>query len=312
MCVALGVPMLADAQGSRLSGFVYHVTRDDSLALSGREVMLHQVQGQNGTIIESTQTNRIGGYGFVVESPDTSALYFVSVEHHDIGYLSPMLTLGLGSSDTVPSIVVYDTSYANPPIVLYERHLIVRGEDLDGTRQIIELLTLGNGGRFTRIAADTANPGWQGLLPGGASQMVVGESEVGAGAVYMRTGRIAVAAPIPPGEKQLLFSYIVPGEDGSLQIPVDQPTGRLTISFEDTSAMADGGGLVLYGVEHVGGAMFKRYDAGNVAAGTVIAVHFQTALLTVARLEILVVVAAVLVLAGTLAWWMVQRRGLRR
>jgi hypothetical protein len=302
--MALGAADSVVAQGSRLTGSVYHVTPQDSVALSGRAVLLHRVQGASGTVVDSAQTGRSGMYRFFVTSPDTSVQYFVSVAHNDIGYLSPTMALTPGSIDTVPSITVYDTAYATPLIVLRERHMIVREMDVDGTRQIIELLTLGNGGRFTRISADTANPSWQSLLPAGASQLVVGESQVGRGAVYLRDGRIAVAAPIPPGEKQLLISYMIPEIDGELQIPVDQPIRRFTVSLADTSAEALGGGLVLYGVENVGGAVFKRYDAGNVTAGTVLSVHFQRTFFTVARLEVMIVVAVVIVLVGTLTWWL--------
>jgi hypothetical protein len=299
------------AQGSLLSGSVFHVTAEDSVALTGSTVLLHLVQGPSGAVIDSTQTDRLGRYRFSVASPDTASAYFVSVEHDGIGYLSTTLVLIPGGNDSVPAIVVYDTSYAEPPIILHERHIIVRDEDVDGSRQIIELLTLGNGGRVTRIAADTSFPVWQGILPEGASQMAVGESEIGAGAVYSREGSLAVAAPIPPGEKQLLFSYIVPRSEGALQIPVDQPIRRLTISLEDTAAAAAGGGLVLYGVEEVGGTAFKRFDAGNLAAGTILSVHFQSSVLTVARLEMAVVVAVVLLLSGTLTWWVRKNRSTR-
>ncbi len=292
-----------DAQGSRLSGNVYHVTPEDSLGLSGRAVVLHVVRGSSGAAIDSARTGRDGRYQFVVSSPDTTALYYVSVEHHDIGYFSNAQQLGPGLATTAPSIIVYDTSGVRPPIVLHERHIIVRSEDVDGTRQIIELITLLNNGRFTRIAADTTSPVWQGVLPAGAFQLAVGESEVGAGAVYTRGVRLAVAAPIPPGDKQLLFSYIVPRSEDLLDLPVDQPTVRFTISLEDTTAVAFGDGLVLYGTEEVGGAVFKRYDAGGLSAGAQVSVRFKRALLSVARLKLAVIVSATLALGWTLTWW---------
>jgi len=295
---------MVDAQGSRLSGVVYHVTVADSLALPGRDVVLHEARGSSGTIVDSTSTDRNGRFLFSVPSPDASIQYFVSVEHHAIGYFSSALALGVGETISVPTIVVYDTSYSRPTIVLHERHIIVREADTDGTRQIIELITLDNGGRFTRIAEDTSGPVWQGELPAGATQVAIGESEVGTGAVYEREGRLAIAAPIPPGEKQVLFSYIVPRNRGQLNVPIDQEIGRLTISMEDTTAVAVGGGLALYGVENVGGAFYKRYDAGNLTVGNQITVQFQQELFSIARLKIAVVVAVVLALSGTLTWWL--------
>ena len=287
---------------------MYHVTGDDSVGLSGRRVMLHEVRGPEGATLDSTRTDRSGSYLFSIPAPDTSARYAVSVEYDDIGYFSSAVPLMPGGAETVPTIVVYDTSFSDPAIVLHERHIIVRNKDVDGTRQIIELLTLSNGGRLTRIAADTSNPVWQGVLPAGATQLAIGESEVGAGAVYGRAGQLAIAAPIPPGEKQLLFSYVVPPTNDRLQFPIDQPIVRFTISLEDTTAAASGGAVVLYGVEQVGGTVFKRYDAGNFAATTTISVQFQTALITVDLLKIVLVAAFVFVLAGTLTWYLKKQQ----
>jgi len=283
---------------------VFHVTPDDSVVLSARAVVLHEVSEVGGGAIDSVYTNHDGRYRFLVSSPDTSAEYFVSVEHDDIGYFSSVLHLAPGGADTVPSIVVYDTSYASPNIVMHERHIIVRAADVDGTRLVIELIALRNGGRFTRITADTSSPVWQGVLPASAFQLAVGESDVGAGAVYGRGNSLAIIAPIPPGEKQVLFSYIVPRVGELLEFPVDQPTTRLTVSLEDTTATASGSGLALYGIEEVGGGFFKRYDAADVPAGLPVSVRFETPFVSIARLQFIVVFGAILALAGTLTWWM--------
>jgi hypothetical protein len=257
-----------------------------------------------GGVVDSGQTDRRGRYELLVSSPDTSAEYFVSVEHDDIGYFSSALHLAREGADSVPTIVVYETSYADPDVELQERHIIVRSQDVDGTRQIIELIALRNAGRLTRIAADTSTPSWQGVLPVNAFQLAIGESEVGSGAVYGRGNYLAVAAPIPPGQKQILFSYIVPRVGDLLEFPIDQPTARLTISVEDTTATASGSRLALYGIEDVSGVLFKRYDATGVPAGTSISVQFETPFVSVARLKFVVIFLAVVALAGTLAWWM--------
>ena len=283
---------------------MYHVTPDDSVVLTNRAVVLHEVREVGGGAIDSVRTDRSGRYGFVVSAPDASAEYFVSVEHDDIGYFSSALSLVAGGADSVPTIVVYDTSYVVPEVRLQERHIIVRSPDIDGTHQIIELISLRNSGRLTRISADTAHPTWHGVLPENAFQVAVGESEVGVGAVYSRGNSLAVAAPIPPGQKQVLFSYIVPRTGDLLDFPVDQQTNRLTISIEDTTATATGSRLALYGIEDVSGVLFKRYDAAEAAAGTSISIRYQTPFASIARLKFAVVIGAILALGGTLVWWM--------
>ena len=259
-------------------------------------------------MVDSVHTAHDGRYRFLVSSTDTSAEYFVSVEHDDIGYFSSVLHLTPGGADTVPSIVVYDTSYERPAIVLLERHIIVRSTEVDGTRLVIELIALHNGGRFTRISADTSTPAWQGMLPPSAFHLAVGESDVGVGAVYSRGNSLAIAAPIPPGVKQVLFSYILPRVAELLEFPVDQPTTRLTISLEDTTATASGRGLTLYGIEEVGGGLFKRYEAADIPAGSPVSVRFETPFVSIARLQFVVVFGVIIALAGTLTWWMRRNR----
>jgi hypothetical protein len=271
--------------------------------LAGHEVVLHQVNDSGGVAIDSVLTNDDGRYRFYLAVPDTSAEYVVSVEFDGIGYFSAAMRLFPGGVDSVPPIVVFDTAYGRPEILLQERHIIVRSEEPDGTRQVIELIALRNDGRFTRIAADTASPVWQMRLPAGMVQLAIGESEVGSGAVYERGDALAIAAPLPPGEKQVLFSYFVPRGRGLLQLPVDQPIGRMTLSVEDTNAVVTGTGVVLAGTEEVGGVGLKRYDARNLAAWTPVSVRFVEPFFSVGRLQLLVVIGAGLMLAGTLTWW---------
>jgi len=284
------------------------VTPGDSVGLAGRYVVLHEMREASGDAIDSVLTDRGGQYLFLVQSPDVTADYFVSVAHDDIGYFSNVLHLEGSGLDTVPTIVVFDTSYAGPEIRLRERHVVVRSEEPDGTRQVIELIVLRNDGRFTRIASDTSTPVWEGVLPPNAIQFAVGESEVGAGAIYLREDRMAVAAPLPPGEKQLLVSYLVPRVAGSMHLPVDQPTHRLTVSLEDTTASMAGGVLELRGIENVGGTRFKRYEGSDVAVGTPLNVQFDSAVLSLERLQLFFVVAVTLALAGTLTWWLRKQR----
>ncbi len=296
------------AQGFELSGRIYHATSQDSVALPARTVVLHEVDDTGGAAIDSTDTDQAGWYRFFVAEPDTTAEYFVSVEQADIGYFSRVLRLAAVGSDTAPPIVVYDTSYASPRISLRERHVIVRSAEEDGTRQFVELITLSNSGHLTRIPADTANPVWQGSLPAGAFGLTVGESEVGRGAVYRRGSALAVAAPIPPGDKRFLISYIVPRAGGVLEVPVGQATPRLTVSLEDTTGTVDGGGLAFYGIETVGGSYFKRYDALEVPASTTVYVRISQPFFSIDRLQLVVVLIVALGMAGTLLWWIRRQR----
>jgi len=283
---------------------VFRVTPSDSVALPGRIVALHRIRAELGEQVDSVSTDGAGRYGFRISAPDTSDGYFVGVEHDGIGYFSAVLRVTPRGIDTVPPIVVYDTSYTQPDIFLQDRHVIVRSAGPDGTRQVIELLALANRGRFTRIAGDTSTPVWHGALPPGAFQLEVGQSEVGARAVYRRGDSIAVAAPIPPGEKQILISYLVPGSMAYLALPVDQPIVRMSVLLEDTTATISSGQMELRGMEEVGDAWFNRYEAAAVPPSTLVAVRFETPSVSPgAIVKWLVVGVAALALAASLWRW---------
>ena len=301
--LTLSAVSTAGAQGFTLTGTLFHATAEDSTGLPGSNVLLHAVTNFGGAAIDSADTDRNGRYRFFVSHPDTSAEYFVSVEHDDIGYFSSVIRMFPGGADSVPTIVVYDTTYAEPVIELRERHIIVRHQETDGTRQFIELVTLVNGGRTTRIAADTSTPVWEGLLPAGAFDISVGQSDVGVGAIYPRGASLAIAAPVTPGQKQVLFSYLVPRVDGRLGIPIDQPMDRLTVSIQDTTATAEGPGLMLFGLENVGGTVFKRYDAERVSQNSIVSLQFRQPFLSTKNAILMLVAAVALLLSGTLTWW---------
>ncbi len=295
-----------DAQGFRVTGhLVRGVTADSVAPLGGAWAVLHSVTNAGGLPVDSQRTDARGQYRFSVAQADTSAIYLVSAAYHGITYFSVAIVPG-EAGDSVETLVVYDTSSVEPSIRVTQRHLVVRVPDQDGGgRRTMELVSLGNRGARTRVSADGTRPTWQASLPLGVVQFQVGESDVSAGAVAKVGDTVAVTAPLPPGTKQVLYTYVVPSGARELVLPIDQPTDRLLVLLEDTAAVVLSGGLVYRGVEVFEDAQFALFEGVNVAPGTNVAFEFSRGSgIAIHQLwGVLVALVASVMLGSLLLWW---------
>ena len=177
-------------------------------------------------------------------------------------------------SVTASMVVVYDTSYTRPDIAVLERHVIIRSPAEDGTRRVLELIGLLNGGFLTRITDDSTRPVWQSAIPSEALQFEVGQSDVSPHTIFRMGDSVAVVAPLSPGSKQILITYLLPKSLDALTIPVDQPVRDMNIMLEDASATIGEGLFKLTGVEELERVSLFRYNAVEVEPGTQITVQF--------------------------------------
>lgn len=271
-------PALLSAQGFRVSGRVVSVTGSDSTPVAGAWAVLHQVSLRGGAPVDSVRTDRAGRYQVLAPIRDTTTVYIVSVRYAGIAYFTRPLHAARGAvRGTAETLAVYDTSSTRPVVELAQRHIIVRRPGADGARSVLELVVLRNTGERTRISPDTSRPVWQGMLPAGAIRLEVGESDVSAEAVYRRGDSLAVAAPVPPGEKQVVVSYVLPRARRALDLMVDQPVERLNVLVEDSAATLAGDALERMGNETIEGASFVRFARNDVAPGAHVLVRFPRA-----------------------------------
>lgn len=295
------------AQGFRVTGRVEHVVGADTTGLAGWQVVLHEVTVTSGRPIDSTLTDRRGRYALEAQPVDTAATYLVSVDYQGIGYFSPPLVARNLNADTASTLMVYDTSYTRPTVFTADRNTIVRSAGRDGSRRIIELFTLKNAGKLTRLAADTSTPVWQSPLPSEALRLEIGDSDVSPDAVYRRGNSVAVVAPIPPGQKQILLSYLLPRGTRDVVLPVGGYTDGMHLLLEDSAATIEGADLKFVSVDDVAGSSFYHYSGGGMEAGTVVTLHLPAPPFQPQQLLAVVVVLVGASLAAVLFFW-VRRR----
>jgi hypothetical protein len=299
------LPAALAAQGFRVTGRVVHVGDADSTPVAGVWAVLHQVTMTGGGPVDSIRTDRGGRYQVRVTKRDSTAVYIVSVSYAGIAYFTrPLHALQGASGGAAETLAVYDTSSTSPPLQIAQRHIIVRRPEPDGSRHVLELLVLRNLGTRTRISPDTARPVWQGALPQGALQLEVGESDVSSEAVYRRGDSLAVAAPVPPGDKQVVVSYVLPRSSRRFDLILDQPVARFNVLVEDTTATLQGDALDRMGSQSIEGTNFVRFARNDVGVGAHVVVAFSRSAAGLASWWWLVVgLAAAAMFGGLVVAW---------
>ena len=272
--MALSLSAAAEAQGFVVTGSVRRVSGADTTALRDRWVLFHSITLEGGTPLDSARSDRRGRYTFRIAERDSLAAYLVSVEHQGIGYFSEGVRPEVGAFDTLPTLLVYDTSSTSPPIELAERHVLVRQAEADGSRRVVELFVLANRGSDTRIAGSDSGPVWVGRIPRSALEFEIGLSDMSEEAIQRIGDTLAVFSAIPPGERQLLVGYLLPRGARELVVPVDQRVDQFALLLEDSAATVMSGDLAATGLVDLGGTPVRRFEAQDLQAGAAVTIQF--------------------------------------
>jgi hypothetical protein len=222
---------------------------------------------------DSVRASRTGAFRLVVAAPDTTALYMVSTAYRGLTYFSEVRT-ARDTGGPLSPLVVYDTSSTGPAIGVAQRHIVIRGGEGGGRRSVLELVALANDGRRTRVAGEPPRPTWVGRIAAGAENFAVGQGDVSSEAVRLVGDSVVVTAPIPPGVKQLVFTYELPG-GGELRLPLDQPAKRLLVLLSDTTAVVTDGPLMRRGTEVFDDTQFALFSGTAETAGGAMVFRFS-------------------------------------
>jgi hypothetical protein len=314
LAAALGLLAAAAPLGAQgrpgplvLAGRAVRVAGRDSAALAGALIVAHHIGQREQGPVDSLRSDAAGRFRFRIASPDSGAMYVVSTLYAGIGYFSePVSVREPGGADTL-RLAVYDTSSSGAPLNVGMRHVVVSAPGADGSRDVLDIVQVANPGATTRVARGGAAPTWRMRLPEGVQSFHVGESDVPATAVRQSGDTVLLSAPIPPGVKQLVMTYVLPRGEGALQVPIDQPTARLELLVEDSSASASGAMLAAANPVQLEGRTFRRFSASRIAAGEAASVRFGTR--GGSRKLAWVAIALAAALLGLGGWAAVRRRG---
>ncbi len=280
-----------------VAGRLVLVKGGDTTALPGRRVVAHRVATTAQGPVDSLASGAGGRFAFRIARPDTGAMYVVSTLYDGIGYFSaPVSTQDRKAAQAIV-LAVFDTASAGAPLVVSVRHLVVSAPDpSDGSRDVLDIAEVGNPGPTTLVARTDGGTTWWMRLPRGVESFRVGEGDVPSSAVRQAGDSVLVGAPFPPGEKQVVVTYVAPKDLTTLRVPVDQPTERLELLVEDSLATATGPGLATANPLEIQGRSFRRFSAVHLGAGDNVEIAFR-ARGNARRLEWVAIVLSALVLA---------------
>ena len=291
-------------EGQELTVASGRVVVTDSAPLPEARVVLHRIGRDAQGPIDSVRADARGRFRFRFRA-DTSALYLLSVRYGGIEYFSTPVHTNRSRPDTSLRLIAYDTS-STAPIAIQARHLVVPRPGATGARAVLDLIVLKNEGRLARVSPDARHAAWTVVLPPGAGEMDVGESDISPDAIAREGDTVKVLAPLAPGQKQLSLEYAVAAPDGRLAFGVGSVEAPLNFLVEEPGARVTGGTLALADSQIIEGRHFRRWT-GRVPAGGTVTVAFAGGSGGATRrtlVALLLPVALALIFAG----WLLVRR----
>lgn len=240
--------------------------------------ILHRVGPDSAGPLDSTRTDSRGRYSFRYRRTGASdAVYFVSATHHGVTYFTVPLAFSNVSGDPA-EIVVFDTTSRRVPITVRGRHLIVSAVTASGRRSVTEVFELSNDSTVTLVSPGLSSPPtFSVLLPKNARDPKVDQGDIAAEAVTFKEGRVRVVAPLPPGVKQLAYSYTLPSTDFPLSVPAEAAVDVFEILIEDARGTASGAKLAEQPAAEAEGRTFRRFLAQEVPASGVAVIDLPSA-----------------------------------
>jgi hypothetical protein len=269
---ALSVSTLSAQRPATVSGHVIRTTSKDTVAVPGVRVVLHRVGRSVQGPIDSMIAGPRGEFRFRYPA-DTAAVYLLSAGWQGIEYFSSPVKSD--RADTGLVVVVSDTS-STAPVSIVSRHLVVSKPTRAGTRSVLEIIVLANGGTATRVSPDSAHPSWAAGLPEGMINFEPGSGDFSGEAVEARNDSVLLFAPIAPGEKQVIFTYSLPAGTGPVHIAVPDSIGMFNVLLEEFDRQVKGGGLARADSQQIEGRSFRQW-AGPAPAGSRIGIDFPGA-----------------------------------
>lgn len=251
------------------AGRVLRFAGSDTVPVPSVRVTLHQVGREFSGPIDSTRTDRNGRFRFAFR-PDTTALYLASTNYAGIEYFSPPIHTNPARPDTALRLLVSDTA-SSVPVEVASRHLIVAAPREDGTREVVDLITLRNGTSLTRVTGREQLPTWTTPLPPEILGFSVGQSDFSPEAVFFRDGRVEVFGPVAPGEKDLLLRYYLPAVGADVTVRMADSIPVLGVLLEESRARVSGdAALSPADSQSLGGRSYHRWNGSARAGATLI------------------------------------------
>ena len=250
------------------AGRVLRSGATDTAAVPGALVVLHRIGQQAQGPLDSVRADGAGRFRFRY-AVDTSAVYLFSTNYAGIEYFSDPIKATPARADTGLVLLVSDTT-STGTLLTVSRHIVVSRPDDAGLRQVLEIVVLENDGGRTRISNDTLHPVWGAPLPEGAAGGQASSGDYSPESLVFRHDSVLFFAPVAPGTKQVIFTYGLPANPGTVRLAFADSVG-LNLLLEEDRVQPTGGVLGDSGMQAIEGRNFRQW-VGTVRAGQVVAI----------------------------------------
>jgi len=245
--------------------------------VAGVWTVLHRVGPDSAGPLDSIRSDSRGRYSYSYRREgSTDAVYFVSATHDGVTYFTVPLAFSNVSGEPA-EIVVFDTTSRSVRITTRGRHVVISAPNSSGMRPVTEVFELSNDTTVTFVSpAPSSPPTFAVLLPKGARDAKVDQGDIPAEAVSFADGRVRVVSPLPPGVKQLAYSYLLPADEFPVSVPVEAETDVFEILIEGTSGKASGAGMSEQTAVTAEGRSFRRFLAQEVRPNAVVVIDMPS------------------------------------
>jgi hypothetical protein len=267
----------------------------------------------------TTQTDATGAFRFEGLATGSDYLYSVATNYASVDYWSDSVQLTSDDPTASLQLSVYETTTDANAIKVVLDHLAVQVNKGAQTIQVLNYVKLHNGGDRTLVAEGvstmSSHPAALHLpLPEGASNIAPMEGLTQEN-LSLTDGGLADSTPFPPGEREVIVSYDLPYSSANylLERSLMYPTDKLAVLMPMGDVQIDSAQLPNRNETEMEGNKYLVMTGENLTAGAPI----QLALSGLPKadrgigaevLQPLVLVVAVVALAGALAYWRLRPR----
>jgi hypothetical protein len=256
LCAAWAPSALAQ---TTTGGRIVRLTGNDTIAAPRVQVVLHRVGASGQGPLDTVFTDPAGRFRFRFAA-DTASVFLLSARYAGIEYFSRPVSGDPARADTSLTVIVADTSSAQP-VSVRQRTLLVSRPDESGTRVVIDWLVLSNRGPLTRVAPDSVRAAWGGPLPEAAQNVEMADSRLSqfaVEAISFRRDSALIFAPLSPGDKELMLQYRIPGTLREFVVPASV-SESVFVLLEEPGARVSAPPLVMADSQMIEGRAFHRW-----------------------------------------------------
>jgi hypothetical protein len=307
LLLAFALALLAmPAWAVTISGHV--IKGAEHAPVSGVPVSIHVVRGNEELPGGTVSSDASGAFRFTGITEGANLEYYLSNEYQGAFYTEGPLAVQNGAASQ--DMTVYDVGKNFAAVKVQDHHVIVERHE-DGLH-VTEILIFQNDANtaYLGVGANHAMPSGMTVgLPASVKDFKPGLG-LDEPSVHLQGRELMSMRPIPPGQRPLSFTYVVP-LSGRMDLShrLYFPTRQMTVLLDDPKLKVESNQLASSGTRQQGGKTYAMYIGSELPVGTEVSVRVGGAGFF-SNPKVYPFMAAPFLIAGVL--WIAARRGSRK